>query len=84
MFSLQAFLPHFSPWSALVIFPRQFFACALPSERLEPATRCCERFPPLQLLGPEAGSLRDSCPSGCEGDYGSVRGGSVRSRCRTA
>ena len=87
MFSLLAFLPLFFALFSPRNFLSSIFACALLSERLdtwEKASECCERCPgkgvnqyPSQPLGPEGGSLRDSCPSGCEGDQGSVRGGSV-------
>ena len=37
--------PVFSPWSPLIIFPRQFFACALPSERLELGYQVLRKVP---------------------------------------
>ena len=35
----------FSPWSPFVIFPRQFFACALLSERLELGYQVLRKVP---------------------------------------
>ena len=37
--------PVFSPWSPLIIFPRQFFARALPSERLELGYQVLRKVP---------------------------------------
>ena len=57
MFSLQAFLPLFSHWSPLVIFPRQFFASALPSERLEPGYQVLRKVPSFATAPTGGGEL---------------------------
>ena len=53
MFSLQAFLPLSLSCSLLAIFSRQFFACALLSERLD--TR--DRLPSVAKVAQGRGSI---------------------------
>lgn len=62
MFILQAFLPLFSPWSPPVIFPRQFFACGLPSERLEPGYQVLRKVPSFATARIGGGELASLLP----------------------